>query len=318
MEKALRFAQLSQEYFRNMGEIEGLSHMSQNQKEKHLDRWIRMTADTHALILFKQGDLKQALKYQKEAVGDGKNNAYNERYLEILLADEQYEKAVTEAAGLIEINSAGAKIKDFYKEAYINSKGSSSGLEESMAKLKKKAYGKALKDLRNEMLNEEAPDFRLVDMDGNEIILSSLKGKTVILDFWATWCIRCIDAFSGMQIAVDKYKDDPDVVFLFVNTFENGKDIYAAMKKLLEKNNYSFQVVIDRETEDDNRYKTAKDFRISGLPTKIIIGPDGKIRFKKTGEMGDDEKMVQDLEIMVDLLKIPAEAPAKKEPVASF
>src|ERR1700748_85368 len=67
-------------------------------------------------------------------------------------------------------------------------------------------------------VNQSAPDFKLKDIDGKEISLASLNGKIVIVDFWATWCGPCKASFPGMQLAVNNFKNDKDVVFLFIDT----------------------------------------------------------------------------------------------------
>jgi len=79
-------------------------------------------------------------------------------------------------------------------------------------------------ELQKEMKSEPAPEFSLEDLEGNQVSLSSLKGKTLVLDFWTTWCRPCIGAFPGMKRAAEKYADDPEVEFLFVNTWQNEED----------------------------------------------------------------------------------------------
>ncbi|MEI9957645.1 MAG: TlpA disulfide reductase family protein [Ferruginibacter sp.] len=76
------------------------------------------------------------------------------------------------------------------------------------AKLKKKD------DLAKTMLNEAAPKFALEDLDGKTVSLESLKGKVVIVDFWATWCGPCIASMPAMKTAQEKYKQRDDVVFV--------------------------------------------------------------------------------------------------------
>src|SRR5690606_41666590 len=80
-----------------------------------------------------------------------------------------------------------------------------------------------------------APGFSLKDLDGKEVSLEDLKGKVVVLDFWATWCAPCIKSFPAMQMAVDKYKEDPEVAFLFINTWERQEDPAAAVKQFMDR-----------------------------------------------------------------------------------
>ncbi|UJH92446.1 TlpA family protein disulfide reductase [Antarcticibacterium sp. 1MA-6-2] len=275
-----------------------------------------MYLDTYAFILFKQGKIQEAIKHQEKAVVEGKNSEYNERYLTYLMADKNYPEVLKTAEGYLTNNTATSQTKDFYREAYIKSNGNNTGLDQKLAELEEIGRNNTLADLKKEMLNEEAPLFDLVDLQGDKVSLASLKGKTVILDFWATWCGPCTASFPGMQLAVDNFKDDENVKFLFVNTMEDGPSRKEDVAGFIKNNNYSFHVVMDQpESENSRTFKTAADYNVSGIPTKIIIGPEGKMNFKKVGYGGNNEKMVQELELMIELLNSNEKA-TEKAPVS--
>ena len=63
-------------------------------------------------------------------------------------------------------------------------------------------------ELKKNIINEIAPDFNLQNIYGDFVKLSNLKGKIVIIDFWATWCTPCISSFPTMDRLVNQYKKD--------------------------------------------------------------------------------------------------------------
>ncbi|ADY30087.1 TlpA disulfide reductase family protein [Cellulophaga lytica] len=264
-----------------------------------------MYADTYALIKFKQGEIDEAISYQKEAIAEGKDPELNERYIMFLSEGKQYDTVLKEAAKFIEEGNTTAKINDYYKKAYITQNGSENGFEEKLKALEKVGHQKLVAKTKEEMINEKPKNFRLKNLEGETVELASLKGKTVILDFWATWCGPCKASFPGMQKAVDKYKDNKNVVFLFVDTMESGD--YETRSKLagdfVKNNNYSFQVVVDNPVKEGSReYQVASNFEVTGIPTKVIIGPDGNIKFVSVGYSGSTDKLVKELSLKIDLL----------------
>lgn len=278
------------------------NYYSVNQYKNSLVSTYNMYADTYALLAFKKGDFKEAIKYQAQAVEKDANAEMNERYIQFLIADKQYDTAQKKASEFIENGKSTAKLKTYFKEAVANNNNGEGDAETLLANLEAKAKTKELEHLRKKLIDEVAPDFTIKNLEGEEITLSSLKGKTVILDFWATWCGPCKASFPGMQKVVTKYKDNDNVKFFFVDTFEDGETRLEDVSKFIEDNNYDFNVLIDPKEEEGNNYIVAKKYKISGIPTKIIIGPSGNINFKSVGFGGSAESLVSEIDTMVELI----------------
>lgn len=148
---------------------------------------------------------------------------------------------------------------------------------------------------------QPAPNFSLMDLDGNEVSLADYKGKVVVLDFWATWCAPCIKSFPAMQMAVKKYQDDPDVQFLFINTWEQKDDPTSLVKKFMARREFDFLVLVDKKDPASKKNPVVESYGVAGIPIKFIINADGNIRHKLLGfKGGEDETQVQELSEMIE------------------
>jgi thiol-disulfide isomerase/thioredoxin len=144
-------------------------------------------------------------------------------------------------------------------------------------------------------LGGEAPDFTLTDLNGKTTKLSDLKGKIVILDFWATWCRPCIMSFPGMRKAMEKHKADDNVKFFFVDTFERvGPDALqnhlSGFVKGRGDEMSSMNILLDKDGG------VAQSFSVNGIPAKFCIGKDGKIMRKSEGFLGSDDLIVEEID----------------------
>jgi thiol-disulfide isomerase/thioredoxin len=119
-------------------------------------------------------------------------------------------------------------------------------------------------------VGNKAYDFLLLDREGNDISLSSLKGKVVFLNFWASWCGPCKMEMPHMQKVYEEYKDK-DVVILAVNITASEKNGIEGVNNFLNENKYTFPVLYDKDGSVSEKY------RISAIPTTYIINRDGII-----------------------------------------
>ena len=243
------------------------------------------------------GNKEEALKSFEESyqLSKGEDPDANEAYTGLLFEIEKYEKAAEVLEKAIEEGSATSGMKETLKKVYIAKNGSEENFDEYLSKFESTANKKLNEELQKKMINEPAPEFTLVDLNGEEVSLADYKGKTIVLDFWATWCGPCLQSFPAMKTAVENY-DDKNVKFLFVNTWERVEDKKTNAQNFIKENNYPFHVLMDEE----NRVIT--DYKVTGIPTKFIIDGGGNIRFRSVGYGGNPDQLIEEIDAMIELV----------------
>lgn len=135
-----------------------------------------------------------------------------------------------------------------------------------------------------------APDFTVLDYEGNEVKLSDYIGKPVVLNFWATWCYYCRMEMPDFNEAYKKY---PDVQFLMVNATDGVQETMSSAKEYVNKENYQFDIFFDTKLEAVNAYY------ITGFPSTFFIDKDGNLVTRGNG-MLDMETLEKGIKMITE------------------
>lgn len=123
---------------------------------------------------------------------------------------------------------------------------------------------------------KKAPDFTLETLDGSELRLEDLKGKGVLINFWATTCTYCLSEMPAIEKQYQKYKDQ-GIEVVGINIRENFATVSGYVRRL----NVSFPILMDKSGEVTNLYQ------IGPLPHSIFLSPDGTVKSIYIGEMSE-------------------------------
>jgi len=129
-----------------------------------------------------------------------------------------------------------------------------------------------------------APDFSVVDADGNDLSLSSLRGKIVVLDFWASWCAPCREELPHVEQVAKDYADS-GVVVTGIN-LDRNKGAFTGAVSYFE---LTYRQVFDGADGDISSL-----YRVSGIPMSYLIDRDGIIRGKSL-RSGDLKQAIEEL-----------------------
>jgi peroxiredoxin len=113
-----------------------------------------------------------------------------------------------------------------------------------------------------------AADFNLPNLQGTAISLSSLRGKVVFLNVWATWCGPCREEMPSIETLYEEFSKDPDFVMLAVSQDSAGR---GTVDSYVRKNGFKFTVLLDPQNQVGDAYD------VSGIPETFIIDRTGRI-----------------------------------------
>jgi peroxiredoxin len=122
-----------------------------------------------------------------------------------------------------------------------------------------------------------APDFSLLNLDGQPVSLSDFRGRLVLINFWATWCGPCEIEMPAIQAVYEKHQEEGFVV-LAVAVDDSAKNV----RRFINERGLTFQTLMDDGS-------VSRAYRVFGLPASFFVGADGNIAAVHNGVLTEDE-----------------------------
>jgi peroxiredoxin len=122
-------------------------------------------------------------------------------------------------------------------------------------------------------IDSPAPDFKLTDINGQSVSLSSYQGKNVLINFWAISCAPCVEEMPYLQAIHNDTSAKGNLVILMINAGEDQ----TTVKSFIQTNKYTFPVLIDKQLD------VAEKYYIQYTPTTVLIDKQGLIKFNIVG-----------------------------------
>ncbi|MDR3007327.1 MAG: AhpC/TSA family protein [Sphingobacterium sp.] len=148
-----------------------------------------------------------------------------------------------------------------------------------------------IREVKSGSPGSKAHEFRATDIDGKSLALADYRGKYVLLDFWASWCVPCRKSNPHLISIYNKYKDKG---FEIIGVADDDNNEKAWRKAVDQDKIMIWRHVLNGMKVNDGQYDRsraiANNYGVSSLPTKVLVDPNGMIvgRYSSGSEKDDD------------------------------
>jgi thiol-disulfide isomerase/thioredoxin len=279
-ERALKYARRYGEVVSEMRTRPVNALAGKAQWEEELDRGAARALSLQARATGNTGKVDEAItlarkSYETFPLAEGARETG--RWLARAGQHEEAARYYAEAFALAGADADRAADRKLMGELYRKSKGSERGLGDVLLAAYDRVSSRAAeRQSRLEAADPnaqatEAMEFTLSSLNGEKLKLASLRGKAIVFDFWATWCAPCRAQHPLYEAVKARYRFNPDVVFLSVNTDEDR----SLVEPFLKENKWTQAVYF----EDGMARKLA----ISSIPTTLVVGRNGEVVSRMNG-----------------------------------
>lgn len=243
-----------------------------------------------AVIEAKQGNVNEVLQYAGDAMAVSNDEKTLQNITQAYTYCNKPAEAIEVYKKLLIKNPANQEAQTGIRKVYLQNYGSLKGFEQLMNTVNAEWKKEMLVKLEAKRLHKDAPSLTgIVDLKGNPLPNDFIKDKVIFISFWATWCSPCMEEMPYIQKVYEKYKNNPKVIFMIVNS--GARNTIEDAKAWVAKSKYTFPVYFAK----DPTISTLFDFNV--IPAIFVIDAKNKLQFKSLGFEGPTVESTIDLEI---------------------